>query len=317
MIPLDQAHEQDEQIVGGKASNLARLMRAGLEVPKGFCLTTWAYESFVNQHHVVNAIEMELGRKSMEDMRWEEIWDAALRIRSTFLAQPLPGKVTAAISAGLQGLGSPAPLAVRSSARGEDSADRSFAGLHESVVGIRGQESVEDAVRIVWASLWSDAALLYRKELGLDPARSRMAVLVQEMVDADRSGVAFGRDPRDMSKDHAIIESVPGPCSLLVDGTVDPDRWELKRRTGSVIEWLPGERNDAGKPAPLLTPADLDKILQTLLSIEQLCRWSADMEWTGDAEWLTVLKHARSRRHRQTRMKLEAGISRCVPAIAV
>jgi hypothetical protein len=62
---------------------------------------------------------------------------------------------------------------------------------------IVGPEAVLDAVRVVWASLWSDAALLYRQELALDPACSRMAVVVQEMIDQARSGVAFGRDPRE------------------------------------------------------------------------------------------------------------------------
>ena len=146
-------------------------------------------------------------------------------------------------------------------------------------------------MRLVWASLWSDAALLYRKELGLDPARSRMAVLVQEMVDADRSGVAFARDPRDTSKNHAIIESVPGPCSQLVDGVVDPDRWEVDRETRSVIVWLPGQREDSGRDdVPLLQPPDLEKILDTLLSVEQLFRWAPDMEWTGRSDSFTVLQ---------------------------
>ena len=149
---------------------------------------------------------------------------------------------------------------------------------------------MEDAVRLVWASLWSDAALLYRKELGLDPANSHMAVLVQELVDADRSGVAFARDPRDMRKERALIESVPGPCSLLVDGLVDPDRWELDRRTHGIITWLPGQRDDAQHDAPLLEPRDLEQILETLLSVEQLFGWSPDMEWTGQSDSLTVLQ---------------------------
>ena len=176
-------------------------------MPRGFCLTTWAYEAFVNDAKITTAIRMELGRKSMDDMRWEEIWDAALRIRSMFLAQPLSELLRETIAEGLSGFDSSTPLAVRSSAIGEDSAGRSFAGLHESIIGVRGKRAVDDAVRLVWASLWSDAALLYRKELGLDPARSRMAVLVQEMVDADRSGVAFARDPRDMRqgpRDHRV-----------------------------------------------------------------------------------------------------------------
>ena len=289
LIPLDAPGVPDNQMVGGKAAKLTQLMRAGFQVPRGFCLTTWAYEAFVIDAKITAAIDMELGRKSMDDMRWEEIWDTALRIRSMFLAQPLSGLLRKTVEKGLELFNSSTPLAVRSSAIGEDSAGHSFAGLHESIIGVRGKRAIEDAVRLVWASLWSDAALLYRQELGLDPTRSRMAVVVQEMVDADRSGVAFARDPRDLRQDHAIIESVPGPCSLLVDGLVDPDRWVLNRATQRVVAWLPGQREDSDNK-PLLEPQDLQTILQTLLSVEQLFGWSPDMEWTGRSDSLTVLQ---------------------------
>ena len=289
LIPLDAAGVPDDQIVGGKAAKLTQLMQAGFKVPRGFCLTTWAYEAFVIDAKITAAIDMELGRKSLDDMRWEEIWDSALRIRSMFLAQPLSELLRTTVAKGLELFNSSTPLAIRSSAIGEDSAGRSFAGLHESIIGVRSKRAIEDAVRLVWASLWSDAALLYRQELGLDPTRSRMAVVVQEMVDADRSGVAFARDPRDLRLDHAIIESVPGPCSLLVDGLVDPDRWVLNRATQGVVTWLPGQREDSDN-TPLLEPQDLQTILRTLLSVEQLFGWSPDMEWTGRSDALTVLQ---------------------------
>ena len=290
LIPLDAPGEWDERIVGGKAAKLAQLACADFEVPNGFCLTTWAYEAFINDAGITAAIRMELGRKPLEDMRWEELWDAALRIRAAFLAQPLSELLRVSVAEGLQGFDASTPLAVRSSAIGEDSAGHSFAGLHESIIGVRGRCAVEDAVRLVWASLWSDAALLYRKELGLDPAHSRMAVLVQAMVDADRSGVAFARDPRDIRNGYAVIESVPGPCSLLVDGVVDPDHWELDRKTHEIIAWLPGRRDDREPDAPLLEPRELENILETLLSVEQLFGWSPDMEWTGTSGSLTVLQ---------------------------
>ena len=283
LIRLDGQQACDDQTIGGKANKLSRLAQAGFHVPGGFCLTTRAYEAFLHDADLTMVIRMELGRKSMDEMRWEEIWDAALRIRAAFLAQPLSNVLREAIATGLKYLDSARTMAVRSSAVGEDSAGCSFAGLHESIVGVRGQSAVEDAVRVVWSSLWSDAALLYRKELGLDPARSRMAVIVQEMIDGDRSGVAFARDPRDTDKEQAIIESVPGPCSGLVDGLVDPDRWELDRKTGGVITWMPGQRDGTDGGAPLLEPDDLDRILATLLSVEQLFCWPPDMEWTGRA----------------------------------
>ena len=290
LIPLHTAQACDESLVGGKAANLARLLQNGFNVPNGFCLTTHAYESFVHDKEITTAIRMELGRKPMDEMRWEEIWDTALRIRGMFLADCLPASLRESIAVGLANLDPGVSLAVRSSGIGEDSGGRSFAGLHESIIGVREEQDVEKAVRLVWASLWSDAALLYRKELGLDPAKSKMAVVVQEMVDANRSGVAFARDPRDANRGNAIIEAVPGPCNLLVDGVVDPDRWELDRETHAVVAWLPGQRDDEESEEPVLEQRDLVEILETLLTVEQLFRWAPDMEWTGRGDSLTVLQ---------------------------
>jgi len=291
VIPLADATDEDERFVGGKAARLGALLRAGLRVPPGVCVTTAAYDRFVDGAGLRGKIHMELGRKPFETMRWEEIWDAALRLRGAFLATPLPAEVATAIRTALAGLGDGAPLAVRSSAVGEDAPGRSFAGLHESIVGVRGVDAVLDAVRVVWASLWSDAALLYRHELALDPMRSRMAVVVQVVIGADRAGVAFGRDPRTPAADHAVVEAVPGPCSDLVDGAVDPDRWILARATGRVLEWRPGEREETtGARLPLLTRSELDGILGALHGVESLVGWAPDLEWAMRSDELTLLQ---------------------------
>ena len=290
IVPLSQASEGKERALGGKAAKLARLAQAGFRVPNGFCITTSAYAHFLQESNLSRVIRMELGRKPFASMRWEEIWDSALRIRSAFLAAPVPGTLVHAIGASLDSLGVHTRLVVRSSAAGEDAADRSFAGLHESVVGVAGLEAVLDAVRVVWASLWSDAALLYRQELHLDPAQSQMAVVVQEMVDEDRSGVAFARDPRDTTLERAIIEAVPGPCADLVDGMVDPDRWILDRASGQVLEWRPGLRPDEEDKGPILERADLDTVLHMLQRVESLFQWPPDTEWTGRKGRFTLLQ---------------------------
>ena len=179
LVPLKEVAGIDERLIGGKAAKLAQLTQGGFRVPDGFCITANAYEYFSESQNLTRLIRMELGRTAFESMRWEELWDVALRIRSAFLGSPIPAELADLIVEAVDRLGASKPLAVRSSAPGEDSANRSFAGLHESVVGVVGRDAVLDAVRVVWASLWSDAALLYRHELALDPALSRMAVVVQ------------------------------------------------------------------------------------------------------------------------------------------
>jgi phosphohistidine swiveling domain-containing protein len=290
IVPLTQAAGREESSIGGKAAKLARLAEAGVRVPDGFCVTSAAYERFVQEGDLVRVVEMELGRKPLDQMRWEEIWDAALRLRSAFLNTPIPADLAGDLRRALRQLGADRAVAVRSSAPGEDSAQRSFAGLHESYLNLVGEEAVLDAVRLVWASLWSDAALLYRRELSLDPVHSRMAVLVQAMIDQDRSGVAFGRDPRDPRQDRAIVEAVPGPCSDLVDGVVDPDRWILRRSSGEVLEWRPGEREERDPMTPLLIQEDLQALYRALTHVESFFGWPPDIEWTGRAGQLTLLQ---------------------------
>jgi len=289
IVPLAEAADAGDGLVGGKAARLGSLIQAGFRVPLGFCITTKAYERFIAEAGLSEHVAMELGRKPLNGMRWEELWDAALRIRSAFLRADVPAAIAAQIRQALADHIGDGAVAVRSSAPGEDSQQLSFAGLHESIVGVKGERAVLDAVRVVWASLWSDAALLYRSELSLDPNRSRMAVLIQAVEVADRSGVAFNRDPRSPDADRAVIEAVPGPCALLVDGSVDPDRWILTRTSGALVEWRPGRRgpDDDG---PLLDASDLEHLLGVLRRIETLLGWPPDVEWTGRSSNTVVLQ---------------------------
>ncbi len=289
IVPLVGAAAAGEGLVGGKAARLGSLIQAGFRVPRGFCITTSAYEQFVLETDLSGRIAMELGRKPLGAMRWEELWDAALRIRSAFLRAGIPDAVAGQIRRALADHIGDGAVAVRSSAPGEDSQQLSFAGLHESIVGVKGDRAVLYAVRAVWASLWSDAALLYRRELSLDPHRSRMAVLVQAVELAECSGVAFNRDPRSPEADRAVIEAVPGPCALLVDGSVDPDRWTLERTSGALIEWRPGHRGSDGS-SPLLRALDLAHLLNVLSRIETLFAWPPDVEWTGRSPDTVVLQ---------------------------
>ncbi|MBD3297168.1 MAG: hypothetical protein GF341_00800, partial [candidate division Zixibacteria bacterium] len=288
-VSLSAACDNPEQIVGGKAWNLAKLLHLGYPVPPGLVLTTAAYQDFAAANRLPEFIAMEIGRKPLHEMRWEELWDAALRIRSAFAKGPLPESIRSVLSDVVNEFGHARQLIVRSSAPGEDSAGRSFAGLHESLVADPDVMSLSNAVRSVWASLWSDAALLYRSELSLDPHASRMAVLIQEFNVQSPSGIIFGRDPRDVKRDAAVIEAVPGRCSDLVDGLVDPDRWYITRGPKPVADFHAGQRSDE-PGTPLLDDVDIEQLVQSVNDIEANFGWHPDIEWTGRKETLSFVQ---------------------------
>ena len=294
IVGLDEITDTDGRRVGGKVVALAALHRAGIAVPATRCLTIEAYELFVEQAGLRAVISQELGRKSFADMRWEELWDVALRIRNRFIRAPVPEAIVEDLSATLRGELAQSRLAVRSSAPGEDSEGASFAGLHDSFVGVRGVGRTLDAIRGVWASLWTDRALLYRRELGIDVESSAMAVILQPLVEGSRSGIAFGAHPSD--PELVAVEAVYGLNQGLVDGTIQPDRWSLDRRSARVVEHLapperlrmvlrgaeptveklPSEQADV----PPLDEANLGEVLQAVITAGELFGGPQDMEWT-------------------------------------
>ncbi len=305
VTPLSDLQESDFQLSGGKAAALARLMGHGLPVPHGLCVLTPCYRSYLEQTGIGEKIALELARKDFAEMRWEEVWDCALRIRNFFLRTPLPDSLRSPLEKALIDRFDDRAVAVRSSAPGEDDASSSFAGLHESFINVRGPEEILRTIRLVWASLWSDSALLYRHELGLDVSSSTMAVVVQELVRGERSGVAFSMAPQDESQ--AVVESVWGLNQGLVDGTIEPDRWFLNRLRGSIVgHEPPSVREKAIRPAPegtALVPlekpqatnpplkeSEVKRVFRLSMELERLFGTPQDMEWTFRTQDLFLLQ---------------------------
>jgi phosphohistidine swiveling domain-containing protein len=293
-LTLDQVEPRDRDRVGGKGYALSRMAREGLPVPGALLIDEEAYRHFIRRTGIGESIALEINRKIADQMRWEELWDAALRIRNLFLRTPLPDEIREELAREIESRFRGLSVVVRSSAPGEDSAKASFAGLHESFVNVRGTEAILDHVRLVWASLWSDGALLYRKELGLDIATSTMAVIVQEIVAGECSGVAFSVSPDNPAR--SVIEAVHGLNQGLVDGTVEPDRWTLDRKTAQILSHQPASRQKAvfasasgvetlPLPAaraqlPPLAPEEVVRIFEAALKLERFFGSPQDMEWT-------------------------------------
>jgi pyruvate,water dikinase len=303
-IPLDEISRAESGVVGDKAFRLARLADAGFDVPCALSVTTNAYRSFLDSTGLRDMIRMELARKSFQDMRWEEIWDAALRIRAAFQRTRIPGRLAAEIDAPIRQVFGDAAVVVRSSAPGEDGRGASFAGLHDSFVNVRGVDDILHHISMVWASLWSDRALLYRKELDLDVESSEMAVLVQELVAGSCSGVVFTVHPEEETQ--GIIESVYGLNQGLVDGSVAPDRWVVDRRSGRAIEHTePSERRclvtaaadgiaeTTAPERPSTPPLDacrLARVWELAGGCEELFGAPQDVEWTIAGDRLVTLQ---------------------------
>lgn len=216
--------EADSHLYGGKASALSKFVAEGFNVPSALAVSRLAYDAYLDATGLRGRIMVELSRKPFADMRWEEMWDASLRIRNMFAQTALPDEpdeLRETLAAEIQPWLSD-PVVVRSSALGEDAAHRSYAGLHDSFIGVDGLGAVIRHIKLVWASLWSDAALLYRRDMHLDVESSAMAVVIQEFIPGDVSGVVFCRDPMDASRQ--VVEAVYGLNKGLVDGDVEPDR---------------------------------------------------------------------------------------------
>ncbi|GAA4677619.1 hypothetical protein GCM10023215_07960 [Pseudonocardia yuanmonensis] len=230
---LSEVTAADAPVVGAKAANLGELVAAGFPVPKGFVLTADAYRDST----AAAGVQEELGT-----LYGEAIRAAFERQRQTTLAglcermQDLVRKVglrpelvqqvhTAYAGLGIEDLG-PVSVAVRSSALGEDSSATSFAGVHSTFTDVRGAGELVEHIADCWASALSPRALVYRAEFG-DNTQPAVAVVVQLMVNAQRSGVAFTADPTTGRRDRVVVEAALGLGEVVVSGAVEPDTYVM------------------------------------------------------------------------------------------
>ncbi len=278
LLSLTECLTAERLEIGGKALSLARLFSAGFTVPETVCIPCTAYRAYLAETGLGSRISAELSRRPLDAMRWEELWDASLRIKSLFLRTPIPAPLAASLTRDIFDRFADASLVIRSSAPSEDSDRTSFAGLHDSFVDIHGKNDVLKHIRLVWASLWSDRALLYRRELGLDPAGSAMAVVVQGLVPGHCSGVLFTANP--LNESEMVVEAVSGLNEQLVDGTTQPERWLLDRESGHVLRHTAPAAGHAPNSRPLLDPPLLRDLHRVGSGVENLFQRPQDIEWT-------------------------------------
>ncbi len=230
LLELSQISRQDIGSVGGKAASLGELSR-DFTVPAGFCVTTSAYRAFLDEGGLAGELDRILAAVEVGQPLAAEL--ASNQVRDLVLAAPLPAPLRAQLERAYAAL--PRQLvAVRSSGTSEDSGATSFAGQHDSYLGIEGIEQVETAVKQCWASLHTARAIGYRQASGVDQSSSAMAVLVQELVNAESAGVIFTVHP--VRLQGILIEVVQGLGEQLVSGERTPNRYTVSEQTDSIIE---------------------------------------------------------------------------------
>jgi len=240
-LDLSEIGRNQTALVGGKAASLGMLTRlSGIAVPPGFCVTV---PSFTAAIAGIRDADGELECIDSAAVGDPHLVAAARRLRTMIERASLPSVLVAEIRARLDSDGPCASWAVRSSATAEDSLTASFAGVHESYVGLIGADSVLDAIRRCWASAFGERAVAYRRRRGLSLRDAKMAVVVQRMAAADASGVLFTADPVSGDRRTVAIEACPGTGEALVSGHVVPQA--LKLRDGAATGQAAGPLNAA------------------------------------------------------------------------
>ena len=245
ILPLDSS-QANLSNSGGKGMNLARLARAGLPVPGGFLITTEAYREFVTGNQLGSFIQQTLKQIDFNDPI--ALNTASSAIRAQFSQGQIPvgtsqtiAKVYQDLTDNLQSSTFNPPVAVRSSATAEDLPDMSFAGQQDTYLNIIGETALLKAVVDCWSSLWTARAIGYRARNGISHDDVALAVVVQEMIPSEASGVLFTANPLNGKRTEMVIDATLGLGEALVSGLVEPDQYIIAG-DGTFLQKTLGEK---------------------------------------------------------------------------
>jgi pyruvate,water dikinase len=271
VLGFEEIDQSQVAVVGGKGAQLGQLSRIeGVRVPAGFCVTTCAFQRITAEAPSIDDRLDRLSRLKPDDQ--ESIGALSAEIRRMLEAVAIPDDVAVAITGALGTLGVGVAYAVRSSATAEDLPTASFAGQHDSYLNVVGPAAILEHVSRCWASLFTERAVTYRLRNGFDHRKVRMAVVVQQMVVPQASGVLFTADPITSNRKVASVEACPGLGEALVAGTVNPEVYQV--RHGEIVA-----KELVGEEEPALTDAQVVRLAQLGRQIEAHFGRPQDIEW--------------------------------------
>jgi pyruvate, water dikinase len=294
---LDGLRRGDEPLFGGKSAALGELIANEIPVPPGFALSSAAFEAFLEEAELAERIGKRLAGLDPEDL--DAVRAVSTEIVDLVRAVPLPEELRGELDRRYDELAGDAdepPVAVRSSALGEDSAEAAFAGQQDTKLWVRGAKQVRAAVHDCWASLYSPEALVYRERMGSGETPA-MGVAVQTMVDAAVSGVTFTCNPVNGDPSTVAVNASWGLGLAVVGGEVTPDEYRVSKVTGEVlhrslgpkkVEYLPDPSGDGAvrvevpadrRDAPCLDEEQLEAVVAIGCRVEKHFGGPQDIEW--------------------------------------
>ena len=306
---FDEIGKGDVGIVGGKGANLGELTSFGLPVPPGFCVTATGYTKFIKYAELDEVVKLLMEAVDVEDV--DELTNASKEIQTKIKEKEfdpeLKEEILSAYREFSENIGVKDPeVAVRSSATAEDLPDASFAGQQDTYLHISGEEELLNHIRDCFASLWTSRAIYYREKQNYDHFDVALSVVIQKMVNSEKSGVMFTANPINNSSDEMMINASYGLGEAVVSGIVTPDEYIIDKKTKKVIEKNIAEKeymvikNENGVGTRVVNVKDVlgedaikaealsDKELNTLiergLKVEKLYGSVQDTEWGFDRD---------------------------------
>jgi pyruvate,water dikinase len=325
---FEQLGRDDVAVAGGKGANLGELTRAGLPVPRGFVVTAAGFVRAMELGGVRDELRAEFAEACRRVDDRAALAECSRRLAALVHKAGVPDEVRAAVIRAYEQLGPDVAVAVRSSATAEDTAGTSFAGMHATFANVVGADELLARLVDCWASLYGERVIAYRTSHGLteEPV---IAVVVQALVESERSGVLFTADPSTNDRGRIVIEGAFGLGEVVVGGQVEPDTYvvakdglrivsaRVGRQSHKLVSAAQGvqriELSEHEASARVLSDAEVVGLARLGLRVEQLYGGEPqDIEWAiaGGELYLLQARPITSLRGEATADAAEAGEAR-------
>jgi pyruvate,water dikinase len=295
--------KDDATIAGGKGASLGEMLRAGISVPSGFVILANASEKFLEETDLNAEIDSALDFVNHQEIHTIEA--ASEKIKALILQAEMPKNITDEIQKFFKNLNTKC-VAVRSSATAEDSASAAWAGQLESYLNTT-EENLLENVKKCWASLFTPRAIFYRLQKNLHDSRISIGVVIQKMVESEKSGIAFSVHPVTQDRNQLIIEAGFGLGEAIVASRITPDSYVIEKQPKRIIdknvqvqtkglyraekggnEWhnIPKEKGEK----QILSDNEILELTELVLRIEDVFGYPVDIEWATENDDFEILQ---------------------------